>query len=229
MTSDPPESERARPVGGGEYVVRQGDCMDSIAWRLGVSANQIWEHGANAELREARADGVLLPGDKVTLPAPADRPSFAVSAGSTKRFRAQIPKMEVRLKLEHGSEPRADVPYTAVIDGVRHEGTTDGSGTVVLAVRPGSRRALLTVHERRDDYEFDDRMQLDLGGLDPASSSSGVQGRLRNLGYPVGPIDGVAGARTRAALRDYQRRNGLDETGEADEATIAHLRDSHGR
>jgi peptidoglycan hydrolase-like protein with peptidoglycan-binding domain len=40
----------------------------------------------------------------------------------------------------------------------------------------------------------------------------------------AGEADGVAGERTRAAIKAYQRRNGLTETGRADRRLLDHLR-----
>ena len=41
--------------------------------------------------------------------------------------------------------------------------------------------------------------------------------------FHPGPIDGLMGSRTRAALVDFQKRESLDTTGDADEATLARL------
>lgn len=40
-----------------------------------------------------------------------------------------------------------------------------------------------------------------------------AQRRLAELGFDVGPADGIAGPRTQAAIRDYQDQNGLSGTG----------------
>ncbi|MBA3810276.1 MAG: DUF3380 domain-containing protein [Caulobacteraceae bacterium] len=46
---------------------------------------------------------------------------------------------------------------------------------------------------------------------------------LTYLGFPVGGIDGVAGAHTAAAITDFQRQRQLPQTGLADGATLAAL------
>ena len=46
-----------------------------------------------------------------------------------------------------------------------------------------------------------------------------VQQALGRAGYDPGPIDGRAGAKTKRAIREFQRDNNLPETGVADEAT----------
>lgn len=50
-----------------------------------------------------------------------------------------------------------------------------------------------------------------------------VQEALRDQGYEPGPIDGVAGPKTEAALRAFQSAKGLEQTGRIDFATMAKL------
>ena len=50
-----------------------------------------------------------------------------------------------------------------------------------------------------------------------------AQQALRDQGYNPGPIDGVMGPRTSAALRDYQTKEGLTASGQLDDATIDKL------
>lgn len=51
-----------------------------------------------------------------------------------------------------------------------------------------------------------------------------LQSRLTAHGYPVGPIDGVIGEKTVKALKAFQTVKGLKDTGQADEITVATLR-----
>ena len=51
-----------------------------------------------------------------------------------------------------------------------------------------------------------------------------VQRTLRDAGHDPGPIDGVMGSQTAAALRAYQKEHGLSETGRLDDATWTKLR-----
>jgi hypothetical protein len=50
-----------------------------------------------------------------------------------------------------------------------------------------------------------------------------LQARLRVLGYNPGPVDGLVGARTRAAIRAYERDYGLTVTGEPAGAVLGRL------
>ena len=51
-----------------------------------------------------------------------------------------------------------------------------------------------------------------------------VQRRLRRLGYATGPVDGIYGRRTRAAVAWFQHKHGLPRTGRASVNTVRHLR-----
>jgi gas vesicle protein len=50
-----------------------------------------------------------------------------------------------------------------------------------------------------------------------------AQEALKTQGFDPGPIDGMMGPRTRAAISDYQRRENLPVTGMLDDATMAKL------
>jgi Putative peptidoglycan binding domain len=50
-----------------------------------------------------------------------------------------------------------------------------------------------------------------------------VQEKLKEQGYNAGPADGVYGAKTRAALKDFQRSKNLDASGQIDQETLAGL------
>ena len=55
-----------------------------------------------------------------------------------------------------------------------------------------------------------------------------VQRRLRRLGYRTGPVDGIYGPRTRAAVGWFQHKHGLPVDGRAVFATVGHLRERTG-
>lgn len=50
-----------------------------------------------------------------------------------------------------------------------------------------------------------------------------AQEALRDKGFDPGPIDGVMGPRTRAAVRDFQQKEGIAATGELDLTTSSRL------
>jgi len=50
-----------------------------------------------------------------------------------------------------------------------------------------------------------------------------IQDGLASFGYPVGPVDGIVGPKTRGAIRSYQKRNGLTVDGQATGALQDHI------
>jgi peptidoglycan hydrolase-like protein with peptidoglycan-binding domain len=69
-------------------------------------------------------------------------------------------------------------------------------------------------------------VQLGTGKHNPSGSRRvrEVQRRLRSLGYRPGPIDGIYGKRTRAAVAWFQVKHGFEVDGRATLAVVGHLR-----
>jgi peptidoglycan hydrolase-like protein with peptidoglycan-binding domain len=51
-----------------------------------------------------------------------------------------------------------------------------------------------------------------------------VQQQLKGAGIDPGPINGIVSPQTQEALRQYQKAQGLPQTGQLDEVTKEHLR-----
>jgi peptidoglycan hydrolase-like protein with peptidoglycan-binding domain len=51
-----------------------------------------------------------------------------------------------------------------------------------------------------------------------------IQAALQKFGYDPGRVDNVVGRKTRSAILSYQRRNGLEPTGEPSQELLNHLR-----
>jgi peptidoglycan hydrolase-like protein with peptidoglycan-binding domain len=58
----------------------------------------------------------------------------------------------------------------------------------------------------------------------PSAAVRDAQQRLRQLGYYEGPVDGLAGPETEQAIQRFQRRGGLDASGQLNTATADALR-----
>lgn len=211
----PAEEKDTGPVGQGDYVVKQGDSIASIAKDLGYFWETIWNEPTNRELREVRQDpNVLLPGDRVTLPKKTPKQE----SGETEerhRFVRRGEPAAFRLCVLRYGEPRANQPYTLDIDGQVYTGTTDADGKLQCPAPGNARRATVTVGEGddQDDYVFS------IGRMDPITTITGVQGRLNNLGFDCGPEDGHLGPRTRDAIRAFQGAHELEENGKLDDGT----------
>jgi hypothetical protein len=61
------------------------------------------------------------------------------------------------------------------------------------------------------------------GGMHDMSTVRDAQQALRDKGYEVGPVDGISGPRTQAAVRDFQQKEGLAVTGRLDQKTLSAL------
>lgn len=203
-----------------EHIASSTDCIDSIAHQHGVLPSFLWDHPDNSVLRERRGSPhLLMLGDMVVVPDV--RPIVhARATEQTHTFvRKAVPaRMKVRI-LRHG-EPVANTPWTLEVDDVRHEGSTDGEGVVEVPISPRAVRATLRVHATPDPLVY----ELTLGALDPGDEITGLQQRLRNLGYSVPTEElGALLEQTRAALRRFQVDHHLEPTGEPDEATQSAL------
>lgn len=214
----------AKPVGGGNHVVRQGECIESIARAHGYLPDTLWNHPDNAQLKRERKDpSLLLPGDRVQVPDPRPRQEQAAD-GRKHRFRRKGLPSKLRVQVLRDGEPRKSEPYTLNIDGRLSKGTTDGDGVVEVPVPPDAQKGTLIVGKDEQDQQT---FELRLSGLDPIASISGVQQRLENLGYPC-PASGALDEPTRGALGDFQRACDLEATGEPDQKTRDKLAEKHG-
>ncbi len=63
----------------------------------------------------------------------------------------------------------------------------------------------------------------DVSATPDASLVSRAQGLLNRLGYDAGTPDGLIGARTREAIKTFERKNGLEETGKVTALLVAKL------
>jgi N-acetylmuramoyl-L-alanine amidase len=214
----------AQAVGSGNYVVRQGESLLSIALEHGYLPETLWNLPENKKLKDTRKDfSVLLPGDQVSIPKP--RPKEETGGDSQRhRFRRKGFPAKLRVQVLQAGEPRKNEPYVLDVDGKLSQGNTDGDGVVEVPIPPDSKRGRLVVGKDEASQQVFD---LRLSGLDPVEATSGVQQRLDNLGFPCPPT-GELDERTRAALADFQRAFDLDATGEPDQKTRDKLVQVHG-
>lgn len=222
--ADASETEGRGPAGAGEHLVKAGECISSIAMDTGHFCDTIWDDPGNAGLRAARKDpNVLLPNDRVHVPPLRQKWDFGATELRHRFVRKGWPEM-LRVRVLQDGEPRGNEPFRVEIDGSVFDGTTDADGKMSCPIVPNARRATLRVGVEPDVSEY----VFALGGIDPIGEISGVQGRLNNLGFYCGAVDGICGPRTEAALRAYQRSRGLLVTGDPDEATRRQLQSDFG-
>jgi hypothetical protein len=209
------------------HVVKPGECLTSIAALYHVEdAQKLYNDPANADLKAKRPNPNLLhPGDEVTIPDTAQK---TYKLETDKRHKIVIKRLKRKLKVtvKIGSDPaHPSAPYSLVGKNFEVKGQTTSAGLVEQDV-PADLRDLTLVIGRT-------RIALQLGHLNPMrdvpeGDVSGAQARLVNLGFAPGPIDGVLGPRTEAAIREFQASKGLEETGQLDDQVIDALHSEHG-
>ena len=119
------------------------------------------------------------------------------------------------------------VAYHCDLAGVITKGTLDEKARLRIPNAHLADTARLTVWCFGVDQE-PITWTLQLGSLLAADSVAGIQSRLNNLGLNVGPVDGIVGSKTKAAIRNFQNRYGLAVDGEAGNRTVEKLKSVHG-
>jgi len=202
------------------YVVRQGDCISSIAHRHGLFWEKVWNHPENAELKKQRKDpNILFPGDSVFVPE-REQKEYSAATESRNRFRRKGVPAKFKVCLAINDEPLANKRYRMCINGKWQTGTTDGGGFVEAPITPDAKSAKIMVEQPEGTswmvFEFK------FGSVDPIDTEEGIRERLINMGYD-------AQTDLAAALRAFQRKEGLPETGKIDDATTAKVREKFGQ
>jgi hypothetical protein len=165
-----------------------------------------------------------MPGDKLIIPALRVKQSPAATDKMHRFVRKAIPS-KLRLVILENDEPIANEKYVLIIDGSIFKGVTGGDGSIEKAIPPAAKTGKLTIAPGTEKEKIYD---LQLGGLDPIDEISGVQGRLRNLGFPVEAISGELDEQTAAAIKLFQEKYKLETTGQIDDATRGKLKELHG-
>lgn len=205
-----------------EHVIAQGECLSSIAKTCGFDWQTIWKDPRNADLRAKRSNpNVLEPGDVVYIP---EKQQGVHSGSSDARHNYELKRTSTKLilRLLRNGEARANESYVLNLKDVILSGTTNSQGRIEEVIPADATEATLTLSGGLEEYS------LKLGNLDPIDCTTGVQARLRNLGYYNGPVDDCDSPEIHGALRAFQRANGLQDTGVLDGPTERTLKSAHG-
>src|ERR1035437_1708860 len=205
-----------------DYTVEQGDSLTSIAFAFGFRWETLWNHPKNAQLKGLRKDPhVIYAGD--VLHIPDKEPRIEIRAADAKhQFVRNATPDRLRVRLLKRFEPRANIPYTLVIDGKTIDGATDGDGMVNEWISPGAKEGKILLDGGKEEYP------LALGSIDPIDAVSGLQSRLANLGYFAGEVSGEMDDETKQALTAFQAACRLPQTGNPDAATLNKLKSEYG-
>jgi peptidoglycan hydrolase-like protein with peptidoglycan-binding domain len=137
-------------------------------------------------------------------PGPADGRDGALTRAATRQYQADA------------GLPADGVPTLAVLDHLHFTEPPVRNSRAVADVRTAMPGAVAVRRAERVAAA----PQESLAGI----YTLAAQEALAAQGYRPGPIDGVAGARTRAAILRYQADHGLPATGRVSLALVNHLR-----
>ena len=218
------------------HRVRQGECLSSIARHYGLKDGETLLEQQPDDFRDSRTANILLPGDRVEVPAVRERQE-SVAVDGAHRMKLQRERTMLRLTVGD-AEVDQTWGYELHIGEEVHTGTADGNAVIEHRVPTSLREATLITWPDDEGSSPAEATHvttwtLQLGHLDPASELSGLRQRLANLGLYHGEIGEPGGdtdaldAATSAALRHAQTRLGLEPTGEYDEDTQTKLRELH--
>jgi len=201
-----------------DYMVKQGDCLLSIADRYGFFPETLWNHAKNRELKQQRKDpNTLAPGDLVHIPD-VETKQESKAQEKRHRFRRKGVPGKLKIRLLDDGEPRKHADYRLVIDGKVIEGKTDGDGYLEQELPAGAQRGELIIDREdggTDHYEFQ------FGTVDPIDTPSGQKQRLHDLGFDPSEL--------KEAVRGFQRAQDLEPSGDMDEKTKSKLREVFGQ
>lgn len=212
------------------HKVKQGECLASIAEIYGLSWRTIYDHPENKNLRE-QTDGnpnVLEPGTEIIIPLTPTK-SVSVSTGKKHRFYLKKPSTFIRLNLRNEKDqPISQKKWSFSLGLQKIEGVLDENGRLEIKIEDHQeRQGILKVWLGEQSEQQPRQWTLNVGHLDPINTVTGVQTRLRNLGYYSGAVDGDLGPRTKQAIKQFQRDFQLQTSGETDSPTLDRLKCVH--
>ncbi|MFA6147117.1 MAG: peptidoglycan-binding protein [bacterium] len=236
-----------------DHTVRQGESVMSIAEENGFLCETLWNHPKNSQLKAKRGDpNVLMPGDVLHIP---DRREKKESAGVEQchNFKRKGIPAVVRVVLRRakkpadekieqeaagpseykdpdlkptGDEPMADVPYAVYAGGkLVKEGKTGGDGKVETKIPPGAGSAWIVLEQGTPKERT---LNLNIRQMDPIDEIPGICKRLNNLGYFCPPDAAEESPEFKEAVKAFQSRNGIEETGKVDGRTRSAIKDAYG-
>jgi hypothetical protein len=209
------------------HTVKQGEHLASIAAANGFFGTApIAKHPDNRALMQQRAPEVLMPGDRLTIPA-IEPASFKVATGRLHTFVVRRPRLKLRVAFQKADgAPSAKRSFRASYDGgAAMQGTLTDDGLLDLPIPVATRRVDVTLAPT--DSESEQIYQFFLGQLDPVDEYSGLIARLQNLGYLRPSFDDDE-TELRLAIEEFQCDAGLPIDGEPSDALHTKLVELHG-
>jgi putative peptidoglycan binding protein len=210
------------------YIIKQGDYLLKVAHLLGFDPDQVWNDGKNAELKKLRKDPKMLVAGDVLFVPDEPKKGLQLNAKQANAFVAKVPVVKSKIVIAVNGKPWANEKY--VIEGL-------GDDTELKTTDKGEVTVEVPVHVREVAVRFPDRkrrIKIAIGHLDPPDTPSGARMRLTSLGLYAAKMKGAdpyvahdEDALKRAVAK-FQKKNGLEQTGEIDDKTKQLLVKAHG-
>lgn len=206
--------KRKPPPEGLSHKVKEGEWIGSIARFYGFAKWEIiWNRSENKELRKARNEDpfTLGKGDVLFIP-PLSENSKSAEIKAKHKFKLKIPEARLRICIHDlDNEPLKNEECNIEIyvpDSlqpiVKKNKSTDGDAMVDELIPAGATRVKLIFPKMQ--YAVETRLSY----LEPLDLNNrkklirGAQQRFSSVGFDPGPIDGIDGPMTRAAVRLFQ-------------------------
>lgn len=143
--------------------------------------------------------------------APTAETAEAIDTENTDKYALElVPKYTQAVTEEPTSAPTAE-PMEIAMDILLEDALQP------ITQVDGVADALLQAYLFSDEFIL---VRREIGRGDEGSDVMRLQRRLKNLGYSADEADGIYGGSTARAVRIFQYYNGLEQTGEADFATL---------
>jgi hypothetical protein len=203
------------PVGDGDYVVRQGECLASIAFAHRMQWQSIWDHPRNAVPKQSRGEpNILLPGDRLYIPE-LELQMVDASTDTLHRFSLKTFQSKIRVRVvewvfagetypittsetdaQGGTSddqaecrptlhPRANLPYQLCIDDQSFSGHTDSEGWIENHLVPPNARKGRLILEPGTVRAYETLLQMGVPGPEKTAASASVSPILVSLPEPI--------------------------------------------
>ena len=204
-----------------KITASQGDSIPSLAQDNGHFWQKIWDHGENAALKAKRKNpNQIMEGDEVFIPE-LEIKKESRGADSRHVFKRKGVPAKLKMQLFLLGEPRKTEDYVLELDGKLITGKLDGEGKLEQFIPPNCKGGSLKLKSGKEI------IPIKLGHLNPIDEISGVKQRLNNLGFHCGGEDNSWSDQGKAALKEFQSKHKLPESGALDAATKSKLQELH--
>jgi N-acetylmuramoyl-L-alanine amidase len=211
------------------YSVVQGDCLHSIAYHFGFGDwRTIYDDPHNADFRALRPDpNLIYPGDELYIPDFTPRDD-SCPTDINHKFKLLVQPTYINLRIQDlADQAIAGARYILKLEKLEVHGKTDPDGWVKRPIPPDAQFGTLRVWPNSDDHDTFFEWEVRLGHLDPLDTTSGVKGRLNNLGYDCGDVDSTEDDLYDQVVRQFQQDHNLKVDGIVGPQTRHALKKEH--